>query len=70
MNEVKPIVLMTLGIKESGAKEKSSHEQAADRVLDLWQEDLGADKVYPLISRITSAVVAVQPDPVKKELCP
>ena len=56
----KPVVVMTM--KTVGQDANSDFEQAANTIRDLWEKDLGTDKVHPLISRIASVLIKVSPD--------
>ena len=55
----KPVVIMTMKIEKT---ENSDFEQAANTIRNLWEKDLGTDKVHPLISRIASVLIKVTPD--------
>ena len=53
--------------KERKLKEKLDKEQKdiSSLIRSLWEPELGVDKVYPLISRISAASVKIITDDVK-----
>ena len=59
----KPVVIMTMKTLTKSAKD---FETAADTIRELWEKDLGTDKVHPLISRIASVLIKVLPEPTPK----
>ena len=59
---LKPVVFMTITDNRSEAELKkgmSEFEHVADRINNLWQKDLGEDKVAPLISRISATPLKI-----------
>lgn len=62
-HDLKPVVLMTISGQQNDVKEaKSDFEMGAKLITNLWEQQLGTDKVHPLISRIASVVIKVLPD--------
>ena len=59
---LKPVVFMTITDNRSEAELKkgmSEFEHVSDRINNLWQKDLGEDKVAPLISRISATPLKI-----------
>jgi len=62
---VKPVILMTIADTEGLMQSENEFEHGANLIRSLWEEDLGTDKVHPLISRIASVVIKVLPEDFK-----
>lgn len=56
----KNVILMSLMTNTAGTKStRKTDEHAAQTIKDLWEKDLGVDKVHPLITRIAANVLSV-----------
>ena len=69
---VKPVLVMTLTDRKlssdiTGSLE-SDFERSANLIRNLWEENLGTDKVHPLISRIASVAIKILPE--NDPICP
>ena len=71
--ELKPIVLMTMSdFRSEKELEKFPKEQTkiSSLIRSLWEPELGLDRVYALISRISAAAVKIFTENVKSsEYC-
>ena len=61
---VKPVVFITIADRglENLMQSENEFEHGANLIRNLWEKDLGTDKVHPLISRIASVVIKVLPE--------
>ena len=62
--KMKPIVLMTMSDFRSETELSKEQKEISSLIRSLWEPELGVDKVYPLISRISAASVKIIKDDV------
>ena len=63
--KMKPVVLMTMSDFRSESELDKEQKDISSLIRSLWEPELGVDKVYPLISRISAASVKIITDDVK-----